>query len=357
MSDAGQVAELDGARSALVGVGTDGGADFGADVEEGVGERAGDGDGVGADGLEEAVAVFTRVRPRLFGIAYRMLSSVTEAEDLVQEVWVRWQTCDRKAVRDPAAFLGTTAIRLAINELRWARVRREKYVGPWLPEPVETSADPYLGAERGDALQFAALLLMERRTPNERAAYVLREAFDYSYPEIADVLGPTGAAVPQSVSRARKHMASERPISAPAAAQRELLTKFIAAARDGDMAALEQLFAADVASVSDGNGNGNGRARVGHCPVVGALRVARFLKAISSRFWHGAEVLWVTTNGQTCALLRYDGALWGMITVRVSGEHIDQVLWMFNPEKITARSVPPGLVLDGGFAEVTKASP
>ncbi|ACU76781.1 RNA polymerase, sigma-24 subunit, ECF subfamily [Catenulispora acidiphila DSM 44928] len=352
MSDAGQVAELDGARGALVGVRIDGGADFGGDVgdvKEGVGERVGD----GADGLEEAVAVFTRVRPRLFGIAYRILSSVTEAEDLVQEVWVRWQTCDRKAVRDPAAFLATTAIRLAINELRSARVRREKYVGPWLPEPVETSADPYLGAERGEALQFAALLLMEKLTPNERAAYVLREAFDYSYPEIADVLGTTGAAVRQSVSRARKHMARERRVSAPAAAQRELLTKFIAAARDGDMAALEQLFAADVASVSDGNG----RARVGRRPVVGASRVAKFLKAMSSWFWDGVEVLWVTTNGQTSALLRHDGALWGMITVSVSGEHIDQVLWMFNPEKITARSLPPGLVLDGGFAEVTKASP
>lgn len=243
MSDAGQVAELDDAPGALVGAGVDGGADFDADVGEGVGQYAGGGDGVGADGLEEAVAVFTRVRPRLFGMAYRTLSSVTEAEDLVQEVWVRWQTCDRKAVRDPAAFLATTAIRLAINELRSARVRREKYVGPWLPEPVETSADPYLGAERGDALQFAALLLMEKLTPHERAAYVLREAFDYSYPEIADVLGTTGAAVRQSVSRARKHMASERRVSASAVAQRELLTKFIAAARDGDMAALEQQFA------------------------------------------------------------------------------------------------------------------
>lgn len=128
MSDAGQVAELDDVPGALVGAGVDGGADFDADVGEGVGQYAGGGDGVGADGLEEAVAVFTRVRPRLFGMAYRTLSSVTEAEDLVQEVWVRWQTCDRKAVRDPAAFLATTAIRLAINELRSARVRREKCV-------------------------------------------------------------------------------------------------------------------------------------------------------------------------------------------------------------------------------------
>jgi DNA-directed RNA polymerase specialized sigma24 family protein len=122
--------------------------------------------------LEEAAAVFTSLRPRLFGIAYRMLSSASEAEDLVQEAWLRWQTCDRSAVVNPAAFLATTTTRLAINVLDSARTRRETYIGPWLPEPVDTSADPYLGAERGEALEFAALLLMEKLTPNERAAYV-----------------------------------------------------------------------------------------------------------------------------------------------------------------------------------------
>ncbi len=160
----------------------------------------------GTDDLEAAVVVFTSVRPRLFGIAYRMLSSATEAEDLVQEVWLRWQTCDRAAVVNPGAFLATTTTRLAINALQSARVRRETYVGPWLPEPVDTSADPYLGAERGEALEFAALMLMEKLKPNERAAYVLREAFDYSYALIADILQSTEPAVRQLVSRARKHM-------------------------------------------------------------------------------------------------------------------------------------------------------
>jgi RNA polymerase sigma-70 factor (ECF subfamily) len=142
----------------------------------------------GAADLEEAAAVFTNLRPRLFGIAYRMLASATEAEDLVQEVWLRWQAYDRSAVVNPAAFLATTTTRLAINALRSARVRRETYIGPWLPEPVDTSADPYLGAERGEALEFAALLLMEKLTPSERAAYVLREAFDYPYGQIAGIL-------------------------------------------------------------------------------------------------------------------------------------------------------------------------
>src|SRR3954453_16302790 len=134
--------------------------------------------------LGEALSIFTGVRPRLFGIAYRMLGSVSEAEDLVQDVWLRWQTTDRGVVDNPGAFLATTATRLAINELQSARARRETYIGPWLPEPVDTGADPYLGAERGEALELAVLMLIERLTPHERAAYVLREAFDYPYPRI-----------------------------------------------------------------------------------------------------------------------------------------------------------------------------
>src|SRR3954452_13672653 len=216
---------------------------------------------MGAD-LEEAATVFQSVRPRLFGIAYRMLSSATEAEDLVQDVWLRWQTCDRSKVVNPAAFLATATTRLAINELQSARVRRETYVGPWLPEPVDTSADPYLGAERGEALEFAALLLMEKLTPKERAAYILREAFDYTYAQIADILRSTEPAVRQLVSRARKHIASERRAPVTAAEQRELLTTFIAAARSGDLTALERLFTPDVTSVSDGNG----RVRVARTP-------------------------------------------------------------------------------------------
>src|SRR5215471_7359583 len=160
-----------------------------------------------------------------------MLSSASEAEDLVQEVWLRWQKADRSAVANPAAFLATATTRLAINALDSARVQRETYIGPWLPEPVDTSADPYLGAERGEALEFAALLLMEKLTPSERAAYVLREAFDYSYAEIANVLQSTEPAVRQLVSRARKHMASERKTPVTAARQKELLASFLTTAR------------------------------------------------------------------------------------------------------------------------------
>jgi len=203
----------------------------------------------GAGDLEEAAAVFTRVRPRLFGIAYRMLSSATEAEDLVQEAWLRWQTYDRSTVVSPAAFLAATTTRLAIKALQSARVRRETYIGPWLPEPVDTSADPYLGAERGEALKVAALLLMDKLTPSERAAYVLREAFEYPYKQIAGILQSTEPAVRQLVSRARKHMAGEQRTAVNPAAQRELLTTFIAAARTGEMAPLERFLAADVSTI------------------------------------------------------------------------------------------------------------
>ncbi|RKN22329.1 RNA polymerase sigma-70 factor [Micromonospora musae] len=289
---------------------------------------------VGSDDLEEAARVFTDVRPRLFGIAYRMLSSASEAEDLVQEVWLRWQATDRSAVLNPAAFLATTTTRLAINALQSARRRRETYIGPWLPEPVDTSADPYLGAERGAALEFAALLLMEKLTPNERAAYVLREAFDYPYAQIADILGSTEPAVRQLVSRARKHMAEERRTPVSPAAQRELLTTFIAAARSGDLAALERLLAADATNIADGNG----RIRVSRRPVVGAQRVVKYLSALSW-FWADVEVEWATTNGQTSAVLRQNGSVYGLLTVTASSDGIDQLLWMVNPEKIAAASV------------------
>ncbi len=292
------------------------------------------GDGtMGAD-LDEAAAVFESVRPRLFGIAYRMLSSASEAEDLVQDVWLRWQLCDRSQVRNPAAFLATTTTRLAINELQSARARRETYVGPWLPEPVDTSADPYLGAERGEALEFATLQLMEKLTPNERAAYVLREAFDYPYGQIADILQSTEPAVRQLVSRARKHVSGERRTPVSAAAQKELLENFIAAARSGDMAALEKMFAADVASVSDGNG----AVRVARMPVVGAERVARFYTKLAEWYWTGVEVDFVTTNGRTAALLRRGGRTEGVMTIAASADGIDQVFWMVNPEKIAAVS-------------------
>jgi len=195
---------------------------------------------------DDGLSAFLSVRARLFGIAYRMLGSAAEAEDIVQEVWLRWQTTDRSEVRDPAAFLVTTTTRLAINVMQSARSRRETCVGPWLTEPVDTSADPRVGAERGQALALGVLLLLEKLTPTERAAYVLREAFDYAYRDIANVLQLAEANARQVVTRARHHVASGRRMPASSTEQRRLLDAFIAAARHGDFTGLEDLFASNV---------------------------------------------------------------------------------------------------------------
>src|ERR1700740_1326753 len=185
------------------------------------------------------LSAFFKARPRLFGIAYRMLGSAAEAEDIVQDAWLRWQTANRSEVENPTAFLATTTTRLCINAAQSAHSRRETYVGPWLPEPVDTSSDPALGAERGEALGFAILLLLEKLSPTERAAYVLREAFDYSYRQIADILQMEEANPRQLVSRARKHIADGRRTPTSSKEQRRLLEVFIGAAQKGDLAALE----------------------------------------------------------------------------------------------------------------------
>src|SRR5437763_6386853 len=162
---------------------------------------------------DDGLSAFAPVRPRLFGIAYRMLGSAAEAEDVVQDVWMRWQSTNRSAIENPPAYLATTTTRLCINLVQSAHSRRETYVGTWLPEPVDTSSDPGIGAERGEALKLALLLLLEKLSPTERAAYVLREAFDYPYREIADILQIEEANVRQLVSRARKHIEDGRRAS------------------------------------------------------------------------------------------------------------------------------------------------
>ena len=282
--------------------------------------------------LDDAVRTFADVRPRLFGIAYRMLGSATEAEDLVQDVWVRWQTAPREEVDNPAAYLATATTRLAINALQSARARRETYVGPWLPEPVDTSADPYLGAERGEALEFAVLTLLERLTAKERAAYVLREAFDYPYAQIADVLALKEPAVRQLVSRARRRLAGERRVKVSRREQQQLLVAFVDAARSGDLAALEDLFAAEVTSTSDGGGV----VRASRFAVHGSTRVARYVRAFHDRFWVGLDVEVAVANGQPAALLRRDGVLEVVLVVEAAEEGIDRISWVMNPHKLTA---------------------
>lgn len=198
----------------------------------------------------EGLSVFARVRQRLFGIAYRILGTAAEAEDIVQDVWLRWQSTDRSVVKNPPAFLATTTTRLCINLAQAAHSRHETSVGTWLPEPMDTSGDPGLYAERAEALRLAVLELLERLSPAERAAYILHEAFDYSYPEISHLLQMEEANTRQLVSRARKHIADDRRAHASSVKQRRLLDAFIAAEQKGELAALEVLLAEDVFSSS-----------------------------------------------------------------------------------------------------------
>jgi RNA polymerase sigma-70 factor (TIGR02957 family) len=282
-------------------------------------------------GHDDGLSAFAEVRPRLFGIAYRMLGSAAEAEDIVQDVWLRWQATNRSVVENPPAFLATTTTRMCINFSQSAQSRRETYVGPWLPEPVDTSSDPALGAERGEALGFAILLLLEKLSPTERAAYVLREAFDYSYRQIADILQMEEANTRQLVSRARKHIADERRTPASSEEQRRLLEAFIGAAQKGDVAALEALFAEDVVSYSDGGGVVRTAARA---PVSGRERVAKFISAFASHFWTGMTLAWVEANGQASVLMSRDGIPVALATIDASAEGIDKIMWIMRPSKL-----------------------
>lgn len=192
------------------------------------------------------LSAFMGARPRLFGIAYRMLGSAAEAEDIVQDVWLRWQATDRSPVRNPLAFLVTATTRLSINVKRSARTRRETAVSPAMPEPVDTSVDPGVGAERVEALNHAVLVLLEKLSATERAAYVLREAFNHPYREIAEILRVTEANARQLVTRARERVTGGRRAPVSPVKQQRLLNALVAASRTGDLAKLENLFASDV---------------------------------------------------------------------------------------------------------------
>lgn len=283
-----------------------------------------------ADSLEQATREFLAARPQLFGIAYRILGSAVEAEDIVQEAWLRWQNTDRTDVLEPAAFLTTVTARLAINFAQSARVRRESYIGPWLPEPVDTTEDPQLGAERAEALELAVLFLLEKLNPVERAAYVLREAFDYPYKQVADMLETSEANTRQLVSRARKRLASERKERVSPADHKRLLEVFLTAAQTGNLAVLEDVLAADVVSWADGGGM-RGASKI---PVVGRPHVSKYLAAFAPRFWPQADIRWVEANGRPAVLVSADGNAVALLSVDASAEGIDRIMWVMNPAKL-----------------------
>lgn len=281
------------------------------------------------NGPVASTEVFEQQRPRMFGIAYRMLGLVSEAEDIVQDAWLRWNSTS-ETIDNPGAFLATVVTRLSLNALDSARARRETYVGPWLPEPIDTSADPLLGAERAEALSLAVLLLLERLTPAERAAYVLHEAFDYPYARIAEVLETSDANARQLASRARKHIEHERGVVVSRAERTRLLNAFLAAAQSGDVNELERTLAIDASSISDGGGVVGAARRI----VGGRDRVAQLLLGVIDKFAQGIVMHPVIANGEPAMLGVRDREPVALWTVDIAPDGVRRVMIMLNPHKL-----------------------
>ena len=270
-----------------------------------------------------------------FGIAYRMLGSVSEAEDVAQEALLRLAR-QEGPIDEPAAWMTTVSTRLSINVLTSARARRESYVGPWLPEPLlgDAAPGPDARAELADSLSLALLVLMERLTPVERAAYLLREAFGYEYADIAAIIERTEANARQLVTRARKHLDAGRPRFDPDEAARDaLLERFLAAADEGDLEALEELLAKDAVLYADHGG----KAMAPEAPILGAAEIARFMAAVAARPRPGdIETTLVRVNGQPGRLVRGPAEIGvlSVLTVDVVDGRIETVRVVRNPDKL-----------------------
>ncbi|MEU8632581.1 RNA polymerase sigma factor SigJ [Amycolatopsis sp. NPDC048633] len=285
-----------------------------------------------ADELDEAVSAFEATRARLFGIAYRLLGTSADAEDVVQDTWIRWQGADRTEIRNVEAFLVTTASRLALTAAGTARARRELYVGPWLPEPIPTADDAVMAVERGEALELAVLLLLERLSPIERAVYVLREAFDYPYREIGEFLGISEELARQKGHRARAHVARERGSRVAPAERDRLLNAFLAAAQRGDLRGLRSMLSEDAMSCSDGGGVVTSARK----PIVGRDRVAQFLLRTIDIHGKDAEVKIVEANEQPIVVVLRSGTPVAACWVDATSEGIDRICMVTNPEKLAA---------------------
>jgi RNA polymerase sigma-70 factor (ECF subfamily) len=285
--------------------------------------------------MESAATGFEPNRGRLFGIAYRMLGSRAEAEDVVQEAYVRWHQSDRGAIRNAEAWLVTTATRLAIDRLRALKTEREAYVGPWLPEPMmsDTPPPPDHNLELASDLSIAFLVLLERLGPEERAAFLLHEVFDFDYKEIATVLEKNEDACRQIVHRARTRVRSARKrFEVTEAAKANLLRKFTEALNAQDQKALLTLFAPDATWTADGGG----RTAASPKPIVGAeeivrlvLRLRRYLQSDTARM----EL--VEINGETGLCVRTNGVITAVMSILCDGERIQAVYAVVNPDKLS----------------------
>jgi RNA polymerase sigma-70 factor (ECF subfamily) len=277
---------------------------------------------------------FEQLRPLLFAIAYRILGSVSEAEDAVQETWLRFDASPTQP-RSTKAFLSAVVTRISIDVLRSARVRREQYVGQWLPEPLLTDPyeDPERSAELADSVSMAALLLLERLGPLERAVFVLREVFGFGFPEVASAVGRSEAACRQLAVRARRHMDAGRPrFEADRREREELAARFFDALREGDVDVLRELLAADVQLVGDGGGKAPQLARI----TIGAENVARVLASIFAlRVRIGVELEPHEVNGQPGAIFRdRDGKVLNTLALDILDGQIQAIRSVINPDKL-----------------------
>jgi RNA polymerase sigma-70 factor (ECF subfamily) len=275
------------------------------------------------------------LRPYLFAVAYRMLGSVGEAEDVVQDALLRMHAAGPAELRSPRAYAATVATRLALDRLRSARARREQYVGSWLPEPLLTdrAADPAERVELRESLSMAFLVLLETLSPVERAVFVLREVFDHPYEEVARIVGRSEANCRQLAARARRHVAARRPRFDPPGERRdELVRRFLAACETGDVAGLERMLAEDVVFTGDGGGRGPAVRE----PVVGAVRVARFLAGLGrqlGRLGLRAELVEVNGGPGLRVLDPADDVL-NVMAFDVAGGRVVAVHSVVNPDKL-----------------------
>ncbi|HEV2241676.1 MAG TPA: RNA polymerase sigma-70 factor [Streptosporangiaceae bacterium] len=285
---------------------------------------------------------FMAQRELMFSVAYRMLGTVADAEDAVQDAWLRWSAAPRDHVADPRAYLVRTVTNIALNRLRSAQARREAYVGPWLPEPLltQTNHDVTERAELTESVSVAMLVVLESLTPEERAVFVLREVFDFGYTEIAAGLGRSEPAVRQIAHRARGHVQARRPrFEVDQGRQRAVTARFLAAAVGGDIEGLLEVLAPDVTLTTDGGG----RVRAALRPIRGAAKVARALAGIAGRPYQGLALSEMTIeqaeiNGEPGALIVGGGRVVAAGTFTVVGGRIAAIQLVTNPEKLDAIS-------------------
>ncbi|CAL9457987.1 ECF RNA polymerase sigma factor SigJ [Nocardiopsis dassonvillei] len=295
----------------------------------------------------DAAGVFEAHRPVLTGVAYRILGTASDAEDVVQEAWPRWSGADRSGVDDPRAYLVTIVSRLAIDRLRSARARRESYVGEWLPEPVSDLPDGADRAELADTVEFALLVVLETLSPLERAVFVLREAFQMPYAEIAGIIGRSEAATRQLSRRARDHVRERRPrFEADRSARRRMTERFLRACLEGDLDGLKGMLAEDATLVGDGGGKARAPLRV----LLGRDKVGRFLLSMPNSFHKFLASIGLETeeirvevgevNGVPALIAVAAGRVVTAVVLDVDGDRVRHVYIVANPDKMSHLRTP-----------------